>query len=74
MCHATYREADGDLVTRTLECSGEIDVLFYEAERRLWYGRILVHVQPCLVSFAKMLDYVRRQRLDEPDEHSTRVF
>ncbi len=55
MCDALYRETSGDLTTRPLGCTTDADELFRRAQERLWEGRVLVAVQPCLLALSSAI-------------------
>lgn len=62
MCEAFYREREGELVARHIGCAVEIDVLWFQAEQRLWPGWSLIHVQPCLLALMSYVESGRRRR------------
>jgi len=62
MCEAYYREETDELVARYIGCAVEIDVLWYQAEQRVWPGRTLVHVQPCMLALLQYAEAGRQRR------------
>jgi hypothetical protein len=58
MCDALYRETDGELTTRPLGCTTDAEDLYRRAQERLWLGRELVAIQPCLLALSSA---VRKQ-------------
>jgi len=48
VCHAVYRESNGEHVIGPLGCSDDPLQLTHLAMQRVYLGRTLVLVQPCL--------------------------
>jgi len=71
MCEGYYRDREGALTSSWLGCESEIDVLYFRAEQRCWEGRVLVHVQQCLLGLSSLLDMTRRRRAGECGGHSS---